>query len=91
MAEEYIRDYCGPLQKSCDSTSLRDQSRQDNPLETAFRLLDRDIQLHNRQDAQDQWRNLLKSSDSSTNPQRNWFLMSKLSGSRLSPLPLPPS
>ena len=50
-----------------------DQCRIDNLLEPAIKLLDRDIQRHNCQKAQDQWRILLESSDSATNPSVTGF------------------
>ena len=48
----------------------RDQCRIDDTLDTAIKLLDRDIQQHINQEAQDQWRSLLESSDRATNPKR---------------------
>ena len=52
---------------------VRDQRRIDNPHDPAIKLLDRDIQRHIRQELQDQWRILLKSSNSATNPSVTGF------------------
>ena len=45
-----------------------DQRRIDYSLKPAIKVLDRDIQWLIRQEAQDQWRSMLESSDSATNP-----------------------
>ena len=65
----------------------RDYCRTDDPLDPAIKLLDRDIQRHIRQEAQDQWRSLLESSDRATNPKRYWSLLRKLGGKRSIPPP----
>ena len=61
--------------KLCDPpvTEERNQNRIDSPLDPAIKLLDRDIQRHIRQEAQDQWRILLESSDHATNPSVTGF------------------
>ena len=51
----------------------RDQRHIGNPLVPAIKLLDRDIQRFIRQKARDQWRVLLESSDSATNPSVTGF------------------
>ena len=65
----------------CDISSREsDQRRTDDPLDPGFKLLDRDSWRHIRQEAQDQWRKLLESSDRATNPKRYWSLLLKLDG-----------
>ena len=77
--------------KLCNPSSQRererDQRRINDPLDTTIKLLDRDIQRHIRQEAQDQCRSLLESSDRATNPKRCWSLLRKLGGKRSSPPP----
>ena len=51
----------------------RDQRHIGNPLVPAIKLLDRDIQRFIRQKARGQWRILLESSDSATNPSVTGF------------------
>ena len=84
----YVRDYSCPLPEVVRPLILeRDQRRTDDPLDPAIKLLDRDIQRLIRQDAQDQWRFLLKSSDRATNPKRYWSLLRNLGGKRSNPPP----
>ena len=65
----YVRDYSGLLPEVVRPLiSERDQRRTEDPLDPAIKLLDRDIQQLISQDAQDQWRSLLESSDRATNP-----------------------
>ena len=63
----------------------RDQYCIDNHLHPAIKLLDRDIQWYIHQEAQDQWRILLDSSDCATNLQCYWSFLHKLVDKRLSP------
>ena len=53
----------------CDPSSRREISAAPTtPFDPAIKQLDRDFQRHIRQEAQDQWRTLLWSSDRATNP-----------------------
>ena len=79
-------DYRGPLSEVVRPlVPERVQRRTDDPLDPVIKLLDRDIQRLIRQDAQDQWKSLLESSDRATNPKRYWSLLHKLGGKRSNP------
>ena len=72
----YVKDYCDPLPEVVRHLiSERDQRCTDDPIDPAIKLLERDIQRHIRQEAQDQWRSLLESSDLATNPKHYWSLL----------------
>ena len=84
----YRKDYTGSL--PADVRPLiaeRDQRRREDPLDPQIQQLDILVQRCLRQKAQDQWQELLDSSDRTTNPRRYWSLMRKLSGKRASPPP----
>ena len=66
----------------CDPSSRRKISVASMTLYPSIKLLDRDIQRNILQEAQDQWRTLLESSDRATNHKRYRSLLRKLGGKR---------
>ena len=82
------KDYCDLLPDVVRTLiTERDQSHTGAPINPAIKLLERNIQRRIHQEAQDQWRSFLESSDHATNPKRYWSLLRKLGDNRSSPSP----
>ena len=84
----YRKNFKGTLPAAAkELISERDSRRETNHADPAIPVLNGQIQHCLRQEAQDQWRDLLHRSDRSTNPGQYWSLLRKLSGKRSTPAP----